>query len=198
MISKMSEENYLEYYLSYLFSPVITGIKPAITLNFDNKSAKKYQLWQVYGHGIIKKYQLESIILKESRKGCLLLIYHRANLIKYLSIKENKEFLQSLGYDHELILTSYLTKLKKKLLESSFPHEIGIFLGIPVEDVLGFINKEKCLYSGYWKVYSNCARAKKVFSLYEKSRAMLIASVVDGKNITYTIQNMANIFEHEL
>ena len=38
----------------------------------------------------------------------------------------------------------------------AFPHEIGLFLGYPFEDVMGFIeNKgENYLCSGCWKVYS--------------------------------------------
>ena len=36
----------------------------------------------------------------------------------------------------------------------SFPHELGLLLGYPVEDVLGFIRNEgrNYLYCGYWKV----------------------------------------------
>lgn len=39
----------------------------------------------------------------------------------------------------------------------TFPHEIGLFLGYPVEDVKGFIeNKgENCVKCGAWKVYCN-------------------------------------------
>ena len=38
-----------------------------------------------------------------------------------------------------------------------FPHEMGLLLGYPIEDVRGFIehNGCGCLYSGYWKVYRN-------------------------------------------
>ena len=38
-----------------------------------------------------------------------------------------------------------------------FPHEIGLFLGYPVEDVLGFIENagQNCKCCGCWKVYCN-------------------------------------------
>ena len=37
-----------------------------------------------------------------------------------------------------------------------FPHEIGLLLGYPPEDVIGFIENrgQNPLYIGYWKVYS--------------------------------------------
>ena len=40
-----------------------------------------------------------------------------------------------------------------------FPHEIGVFLGYPLDDVKGFIKNEgkKYLMIGYWKVYSDLA-----------------------------------------
>lgn len=54
--------------------------------------------------------------------------------------------------------------------QESFPHEIGLFLGYPSEDVKGFMNlgadRAKCV--GTWKVYGNEEEAKKKFALYEK------------------------------
>ena len=37
-----------------------------------------------------------------------------------------------------------------------FPHEMGLLLGYPVEDVTGFMvhGGKNSLYSGYWKVYA--------------------------------------------
>lgn len=44
-----------------------------------------------------------------------------------------------------------------------FPHEVGLFLGYPPEDVEGFIeNKARsCKITGYWKVYSDEEKAKR-------------------------------------
>ena len=51
-----------------------------------------------------------------------------------------------------------------------FPHEVGLFLSYPPEDVLGFIlNKaynHKCI--GCWKVYGDEQEAKKQFARYDK------------------------------
>lgn len=59
----------------------------------------------------------------------------------------------------------------KRLGESDeFPHEIGLFLGYPVEDVKGFIeNKASCAKCvGYWKVYGDEEKAQKLFNQYKK------------------------------
>ena len=51
-----------------------------------------------------------------------------------------------------------------------FPHEIGLFLGYPAEDVSGFIRHgarcAKCV--GTWKVYGDEESARKKFALYQK------------------------------
>ena len=51
-----------------------------------------------------------------------------------------------------------------------FPHEIGLFLGYPLEDVKGFIvNAGKNSKStGYWKVYGNVAESEKLFRCFKK------------------------------
>lgn len=45
-------------------------------------------------------------------------------------------------------------------IQEDFPHEMGILLGYPVEDVEGFIinNGKNELYTGYWKVYDNLTK----------------------------------------
>ena len=51
-----------------------------------------------------------------------------------------------------------------------FPHEVGLFLSYPPEDVKGFIdhrtNNFKC--AGLWKVYGDEARAEELFRKFKK------------------------------
>ena len=48
---------------------------------------------------------------------------------------------------------------------SDFPHEIGLFLGYPIEDVVGFIRYagKGCKLSGLWKVYGDAEAASRLF-----------------------------------
>ena len=59
-------------------------------------------------------------------------------------------------------------QLRRKLSQQEeFPHEIGLFLGYPPEDVDGFIhrkNEAKCV--GHWKVYGDVESAVRTFALY--------------------------------
>ena len=57
-----------------------------------------------------------------------------------------------------------------------FPHEMGLLLGYPVEDVVGFMenNGKNYLYSGYWKVYADVPAKKHIFIRYDEARETLI------------------------
>lgn len=64
-----------------------------------------------------------------------------------------------------------IIELMKRLNRNDdFPHEIGLFLGYPPEDVKGFIENgardAKCV--GTWKVYGDEEQAKKKFEQYTK------------------------------
>ncbi|KUO64138.1 MAG: hypothetical protein APF84_08495 [Gracilibacter sp. BRH_c7a] len=43
------------------------------------------------------------------------------------------------GYPEDYNLNCYLEHLANKFLENDLPHEVGIFLGYPLKDVLGYI-----------------------------------------------------------
>lgn len=61
--------------------------------------------------------------------------------------------------------------LMKRLRDcEEFPHEIGLFLGYPPEDVHGFIENKpnSCKYTGLWKVYGDTESAKRLFAKYKK------------------------------
>ena len=64
-----------------------------------------------------------------------------------------------------------LAQLIRRFADSSeFPHEVGLFLSYPPEDVRGFIENHaegsKCV--GTWKVYGDAEAARKTFQRYRK------------------------------
>ncbi len=68
-------------------------------------------------------------------------------------------------------LQEMLEQLSQRLCASdSFPHEIGLFLGYPIEDVKDFIKNEgrNCKLAGTWKVYHDEQNARKTFCKFKK------------------------------
>ena len=66
-----------------------------------------------------------------------------------------------------------------------FPHEIGIFLGYPLGDVIGFIDNagknSRC--TGCWKVYCNECEAMRTFARFDKCRAVYQKMWAKGRSI---------------
>ncbi len=66
-----------------------------------------------------------------------------------------------------------------------FPHEIGLFLGYPPEDVKGFIEQRAlhCKCTGWWKVYGNQTEAEQTFARYQKCTDCYLRNWQRGKSL---------------
>ena len=63
-----------------------------------------------------------------------------------------------------------------------FPHEIGLFLGYPLQDVLGFIENrgQGSKLVGTWKVYGDEEAARRTFARYKKCTAVYSRCLKEG------------------
>jgi hypothetical protein len=73
--------------------------------------------------------------------------------------------------------------------DEEFPHEIGLFLGYPPEDVYGFIHHrdKACKCVGEWRVYGDEAAARDRFESYTRCRNVYCRNLSVG----YTIEDLA-------
>lgn len=93
--------------------------------------------------------------------------------------------LKRFGYTFERperCVAELVARMREK---AEFPHEVGLFLGYPPEDVHGFIeNKAQCSKcTGTWKVYGDQEKAQKAFDLYKKCTDIYSAQHAKGKPI---------------
>lgn len=105
------------------------------------------------------------------RCGRSFVYVYRRNLLKRLcEASDVRHFLEQYDYRHfdEDKLIANLTYRIGKC--HCFPHEIGLFLGYPLEDVKGFIANggQNCKSCGYWKVYGDVETAEKHFECFRK------------------------------
>ena len=94
--------------------------------------------------------------------------------------------LRQQGYAEPVNLEAALKQLSERIrCSGEFPHEIGVFLGYPVEDVIGFMeNKGKnYVLCKYWKVYHHAERAKHTFESYDRCRAFLCNQLNQGYDL---------------
>lgn len=148
-------------------------------------------------HKVIRKYNSffnkYDIIIEpicECSKRVLILVYRQSQLLKHLGRKDVKSILNDFGYVDIDSLGDNLNVLKSRIVGENFPHEIGIFLGYPIEDVVGFIeNKGKDYkYCGYWKVYCDPDEAKMTFDKYDRLKELLTKRINCGESM-YSILN---------
>ncbi|NLM56014.1 MAG: DUF3793 family protein [Clostridiales bacterium] len=129
-----------------------------------------------------------NIRLMTSAKNSTILayIYRPHMLAQAISDSEIKGFLKNYGYDTTSGVEACLNRLAERLeIECEFPHEIGVFLGYPLPDVIGFIENRGDNYrlSGPWKVYHDPLRAKALFEQYNACRQHYSMMYEDGRSI---------------
>jgi hypothetical protein len=155
-------------------SPVLMGFKPAALFPVQPKArASLAKLLPTY---------LSLMVLREGENGPLVFVFDREKLEKTIAAKTAGAVLAGLGYPGGPVLAA-LTHLQKRFARGTFPHEIGLFLGYPAEDVLGFVEHRGQNYKlcGYWKVYGDVERAKLRFREYDACRSR-IKAVIDRPN----------------
>ena len=122
-------------------------------------------------------------------KGCiraLIYIYRPGRLQSDLDAEEAKDILLRFGYE-EFSLDGCIRRLADRIYEcDEFPHEVGLFLGYPPEDVKGFIELggRNSKASGYWKVYGDVDRAQKQFERFSKCTGVYLECLGRGLPIT--------------
>ena len=113
-------------------------------------------------------------ILCECERYALVFVY-REELLAAAIGPEAEDFLAGCGYRHGLTLAEKIARLRSRLGKcGEFPHEIGIFLGYPVEDVRGFIANEG-------RNFKACARGR--FTATANARRGFSKATEDARNI---------------
>lgn len=181
MVRKM-DANHVESRLAMQCAPVLAGVKISNLLTLRAVDAAAVE-------EMFRGTPIEVSVLCETGDAAVLLLYRSEAFKAYLNRDENKSWLMNLGYepDHTQELLKEFSKryTSYRRYGGAFPHEMGILLGYPLEDVRGFIEHEgkEFLYSGYWKVYQNPAETVRVFELYDIVREIAVGMVAAKKNI---------------
>ena len=100
----------------------------------------------------------------------LLYIYRPLELKRDLTDARARRILQGKGYPVDDVERCVAELVRRVKSEGDFPHEIGLFLGYPPEDVEGFIlwGAANAKLVGDWKVYGNVEQARETFQRYRR------------------------------
>lgn len=173
-------------------APFLMGLKLSNLLMISN--TKLYQ-----AESVLRASHVPYEVLLITQEKAAVLLYDKRKLERYLSGGRVQQILIQMGYD-SLTLQAVLSRFKGRYQAymtqgREFPHEMGVLLGYPAEDVEGFIRNggENFLYAGYWKVYGNLPSKLKLFQQFEAARKYLLQHVLRGMDIADIInQSMEN------
>ena len=181
----MSISESLEQSLIQHCSPTLASLKPAslFTLPFSSRGELYACLrdWNIS----LRDKGVAMTALRENNGRALIYVFRKTRLRETLRSPKTASFLQSSGYRGTNIGTALATLRSHLSALEDFPHEIGIFLGYPLDDVLGFIqNKgQNCKCAGCWKVYCNEYEAAKTFARYKKCETIYMRLWKRGRSV---------------
>lgn len=128
---------------------------------------------------------LRILPLRLSDHKALIYVYRPKRLSSDIADAAAAQILQKHGYD-TASCEKCVNRLGRRIrAEKDFPHEIGLFLGYPPEDVCGFIENKacNCKCAGCWKVYGDEETARKKFAQYKKCTQVYCNRWEKGTNI---------------
>lgn len=171
-------------------APTLAGVKPA-------------SLFTCPAPYIVIAEWLDACSCKLARRGVsaealarrdrtTLVLVCRTKLVeRTLAHEQTARYLSSLGYELascETCLACLRSRFARPygeaLAASTFPHEIGLLLGYPFDDVMGFIEgTRQCVACGCWKAYGNAQEACERFELFRSCTRRLMERFDAGEDI---------------
>ena len=141
-------------------APSFCGIKPANLFSVPSAqfTDKSYRAWKK----IFRVQGLNCVFKKLQNRRVLVLVYNKSWVSEIISDQGVRNYLTLKGYRLQEN-GSFIPLILERLCHSPcFPHEIGVVLGYPLEDVILFerFSGKQCKYCGIWKCYSDVEKAR--------------------------------------
>jgi hypothetical protein len=152
-------------------SPTLAGMKCGCIFRVDSEqNAVREEICRTETELAGKGVRIMTMEVQIART--LVYVYRPKMIAEMLSDERNSSFLAERGYDVSSADTA-VASLEQSIVSSGrMPHEIGLFIGYPFEDVWGFIeNAGRCFKCvGCWKVYGDEEKASKMFCEFRGCR----------------------------
>ena len=164
-------------------APTLAGLKSASLFNIAKSTTTNLyeQIREINRHFTVCNIRV--IPLYEKNERILIYVYRPDFLEKDLVNELSKTILFSDDIHY------CLSMLRQRMANNrEYPHEIGLFLGYPPEDVYGFIyhRDEDLKVKGYWRVYNNAKHAKELFNQFDRCTKCLLKRLANG----YTLEDL--------
>lgn len=176
-MSRQHGEQLLMCTIAFKAGATVMYKKPSTILTFTSNQGM-LDLWNKYKNSVCRQLGLEYYILL-MRDNSITVILYKENVIKrWMTLEENNEFLTKNNLQGMSLVNQFNTLANG--MKEQYPHIIGLYLGIPVQDIKGFIKNsgKNYIFNGYWKVYDNPSKALTTFKSFDNARILSIKKVI--------------------
>ena len=179
------EENIIQY-----CAPTLAGLKAGSLFSCFRSQFPNLELLVSQQDRLMKSKGIRICVLADKGRYLLVYCYRPAMLQAILDDRKTAEFMSGYGYSSDL--DEALDRLSERLEEHDFPHEVGIFLDYPLEDVKDFIryDGQNYLVVGDWKVYHNPQQAVSRFESFRRCLKTLVYHFQHGRAFSQLIVSM--------
>lgn len=166
-------------------APTLAGLKTANMFSYKPLQMEGLDAEIRRANGILNEKGVFIEVLKSNDARALLYVYRRKKLEADLKREGARRLLEQCGYgdtESEACIGYLKTRFSQY---RDFPHEVGLFLGYPLHDVVGFIEQKgqnyKC--TGIWKVYDNEKETQQTFRKLKKCTEIYRRLFAGGRSI---------------
>jgi len=162
-------------------APTLAGLKTGALFPAVFSSRQEMMSSLLYWNRRLRPKGLCLLPLQEQRGRTLIYLYRLSALTRDLQQPDTGILLMERGYPCPHPERCILFLRRRLTAAEPFPHEIGLFLGYPPEDVRGFLrDPAACSCSGFWKVYGNPESARILFARFRACRRIYEQSLAHG------------------
>lgn len=167
-------------------APTLAGMKCAGLFRYfyDDRNEAVKEIEEI--NGLLNQRGVYVEALRWDDNAVLIYTYRLNQVQKELNDPEVMDLLASYGYPGN-DAGSCIRYLEGRLYRAGccFPHEIGVFLGYPLEDVKGFIANggRNCKCCGLWKVYCNEKEKLQLFHKLKRCSEIYLQVFSEGRDL---------------
>ncbi|WP_400206996.1 DUF3793 family protein [Candidatus Methanomassiliicoccus intestinalis] len=178
-----ASRTYLESCIVRYCAPTLAKLKPAGLFSCALTDAPTLAAQIDSLNKLLNHQDVHLRVLEATAERALIYVYRAEPLAEHLAPAAVQAFLAECGYRPGSVEET-LRQLQAKLA-AGLPHEIGLFLGYPLADVIGFINNkgQNYLCCGCWKVYADAAQAQATFGELRRCRGAYLQQFSRGKSL---------------
>lgn len=198
----------LEHSILSWCSPTLAGVKPASTFSFSRYHCVGHR---PDGRQLVAEVPdgLLDVVVRDLNAGlaptgvrvevfarrsasAVLYVHRPAMFDEFVGIEPVATMLEVEGYDVR-DQRACLVRLRDRIASfdrcprdawghDRYPHEIGLFLGYPLDDVLCFVRQRQhgVLLRGCWNVYGDVGHARSTFNMYDTLTSLSLSRYGDG------------------